>query len=302
MPHEVHQESGPGAKSGSPGSAGLTVLAWIFGRSGAGLGILLAGTALIAGVAFAWSVQQTWMPVVRAAVWNWPGLVRCREGRFEFPTDQPRLLAEGHDLALVLDPRHEGTVRAPAWVQVQWGIATVRVLGPLGTWEARYPRTWTFERDPASVRATWEAWETVVRVGLALAATVSLLLIWPVMAAVYGLVLGIGARLLGRRAQGGWLWRMGLMVQLPGAWFMIASLVGFGAGWLNLLGLGVALGLHWMVTWCLLAGLTLGLPRRARADAVEANPFAAALRADMDSAADGRAPGEHSGEDAHRPT
>lgn len=301
MPHEVHQESGAGAKAGSPGSAGF-VLAWILGRSGAGLWILLAGTALIAGVAFAWSVQQTWIPVVRAAVGNWPGLVRCREGRFEFPTDQPRLLAEGHDLALVLDPRQEGTVRAPAWVQVQWGSTTVRVLGPLGELEARYPRTWTFERDPASVRATWEAWEAVVRVGLGLAVTVSLLLVWPVMAAVYGLVLGIGARFLRRQAQGGWLWRMGLLVQLPGAWFMIASLVGFGAGWLSLLGLGVALGLHWVVTWCLLAGLIWCLPRRARVDAIEANPFAAALRAGIDSAADGRAAGEDSGEGARKPS
>lgn len=300
MSREAHHESPAERKAGSSGPAGSSPLVWILERWAAGLWILGVATALIAGVAFAWALQRTWLPVVRVAVSNWPGLVRCQQGRFEFPTDQPRLLAEGHDLALILDPRHDGTIRTPAWVQVQWGISTLRLRGPLGEWEARFPRGWTFERDPASARATWEAWEGVLLVGLALTAAVSLLLAWPVLATVYWPGLSLVARLLGKQAQGRVLWRIGLLAQLPGAWFMIASLFGFGSGWLNLLRLLVAFGLHWILTWGVLAGLVLCLPRRARTVASPANPFAAALNAVNDPAAEGRATGESSEEDTHK--
>lgn len=301
MSREAHRESGGERKAGSSGTARPSALVWILERSGIGLWVLLGATALIAGVIFAWALHRTWLPVVRTAVSNWPGVVRCQQGRFEFPTDRPRLLAEGHDLALVLDPRHEGTIRAPAWVQVQWGTATIRVLGPFGEWEGRYPQGWTFERDPASARATWEAWEPVVLVGLALAVAGLLLLAWPVLAALYWPALSLVAGVLGKQAQGRLLWRIGLVAQLPGAWFMIASLFGFGTGWLNPLRLLVAFGLHWVLTWTCLAGLVLCLPGRGRKDAIAANPFAAALGAGSNPGMEGAATAEGSKHDTQKP-
>jgi hypothetical protein len=263
------------------------------------LGLLQAFTAMAAGLALAWALHHTWLPVLRTAVANWPGLVRCEQGRFEFPAPQPRLLAEGHDLALVLDPDHRGTVRAPSLLQVQWGRETVRLLGPWGQWEGGYPRFWSFEWDGTAAQAAWQAWEPILSVLLAGATSVGVVVGWYGLAGLYWLPLRLGAGGLGRVTRPGLLWRVALAAQLPGTWFLVASLVAFGVGWVNVLRLGVAFGLHWVISWICLVGLVWVLPSGGSRPPGRGNPFAKALAEDPGSPPrEGQSEGRPAGGDA----
>jgi len=68
-----------------------------------------------------------------------------------------------------------------------------------------------------------------------------------------------------------------LAAQLPGTWFLVASLVAFGVGWVNVLRLGVAFGLHWVISWICLVGLVWVLPSGGPRPPGRGNPFAEAL-------------------------
>src|SRR5215475_5697261 len=77
--------------------------------------------ALAAAVTMVWFLRSAWFPTIHAAITQLPEHGEIKSGKLNWPGDSPKLLAEGHFLAFVVDTNHTGTVRSPAQVQVEFG-------------------------------------------------------------------------------------------------------------------------------------------------------------------------------------
>src|SRR5262249_34942862 len=78
--------------------------------------------ALLAAAAVVWFLQVAWFPTIRQAIEQLPAAGEIHGGRLDWGGDTtPRILAEGHFLALALDLDHSGAIRSPAHVQVELG-------------------------------------------------------------------------------------------------------------------------------------------------------------------------------------
>src|SRR5262249_54115782 len=85
------------------------------------------GFALLAGATIAWVLAEAWFPTIRKAILELPAQGEIRSKQLSWSADSPTRLAENRFLSLAVDLNHEGLVRSPAHVQVEFGSNEVRV-------------------------------------------------------------------------------------------------------------------------------------------------------------------------------
>ena len=230
--------------------------------------------ALLAAAAVDWFLYDGWFPTVRAAIGQLPDEGSLRAGKLDWHGDSPRLLAEGTFLAFSVDLNHEGDIRSPAHVQIEFGKDDFYIYSLLGYAEGRYPAGWAVAFNRKELEPWWGAWEPAILAIATAAVIAGLMLIWAVLATVYFLPAWLAAFFADRDLTLRGSWRLAGAAQLPGALLMMAAILFYDFGVLDLVRLALAMGMHLVLGWIYLLVSPLFLPRQAAVAARKRNPFA----------------------------
>jgi len=230
--------------------------------------LLVAGTLV-------WFLHGVWFPQLREAIRQLPAQGEIRRGKLAWRGNSPEQLAGDRFLAVVVDLNHEAEVGREADVCVELGQTDFRVISLLGYWPVNYPTGWVIAANRPEVEPWWGAWRPAILAGVVLMCVPALMLTWAIWAAVYcapaWLVAFFGNRDLHWRGA----WKLASAAQMPGALLMVAAMILYGLGFLDLVRLAACVGLHLAVAWVCLIVSPLFRPRLQAADIVRGNPFAA---------------------------
>jgi hypothetical protein len=243
--------------------------------AGAGLGRLLLVqlvTALLAAASVVWFIYNHGFPVIAAAIQKLPAAGEIRSGQLDWQGRSSQLLAQGHFLALDVDLDHSGQIGPASDVQVEFGRKTVRVFSLLGYQEWNYPSGYVIVFNRNSLEPLWGAWAMVLLVMTGAATAVFLLLCWWLLATSYFVPLWLLGFWANRDLKPLQSWRLAGAALIPGALLMVASVVLYGFGFLNLVSFGFFFGAHFVISWIYLFVSLLFVPRAATATS-GGNPF-----------------------------
>jgi hypothetical protein len=203
--------------------------------------------ALVVALLSVWVLAHGFFPTVSAAVQQLPDTGQIILGELEIPDGSPRLLAEGHFLAFIVDPKHSGQIRSPAQFQFEFGGDSLLIFSLFGMAEIDYPADQSFYFNQADLQPKWEAWAPDI-LGLAgLAVFLSLFLSWNALAVVYCLPVWLVAFFANRDLDFLQSWRLAGAALMPGALLMGVSLWLYGIGAFDLVKLCFAFGMHLVV-------------------------------------------------------
>ena len=264
---------------------GPTTTAWepltprgVAAYAGAPLGRLLATTLIVAaavGATVIWFLASVWFPTVGQAIRQLPPQGEIRQAKLVWPGDSPVKLAGDRFLALTVDLNHEGELGHDADVCLEFGRGDVWAWSLAGYARLAYPADWVIAFNRSKLDPWWGAWEPVVLAAAGVAAGLALMVIGTLLAAVYA----VPARLIGALANRdlNWprAWKLAVASLMPGALMMVAGMIGYGTGLLDLVKLAVCTGLHLVVGWAYVAVSPLFLPPGPATSPRHKNPFAA---------------------------
>jgi hypothetical protein len=243
-----------------------------FGRARLGR-LLLAQfvVALLAAGATIWFLHRTWLPAISQAITKLPAEGEIRGGQLQWTGPSPQWLAENRWLALTVDLEHAGNVRSPADLEVEFGRADARIFSLLGFLQVDYPRRGVAPFNQPELVPWWGAWTPPIMAMVAGGVVLGLMLSWAALAALYYLPVWLLALFANKELDLRGAWRLAGAALMPGAVFLIAAILGYGLGILDLVKLFVAGGVHFVIEWVYLVLGTLALPRHPEATA--GNPF-----------------------------
>lgn len=205
-----------------------------------------------------------------------------KSGKLSWSGASPVLLAEGHFLAFDVDTNHTGTLRSPAQVQVEFGRDDIFFYSLAGYREWPYPKDWSFGFDRVTLQPWWGAWEAPTQ-WLAFAGTMSwCLAAWTVLATIYFFPIWLAGLFANRDLKIGQSWKLAGAALMPGAAVMIAAIILYGLGVLDLVSFSAIVAVHVLVGWVYLVWTVCTWPRALSATAATRNPFANALSAKED--------------------
>jgi len=141
--------------------------------------------ALLAASVAAWFVHRAWFPVVSAAIEQLPAQGEIRAGRLSWGGTGPQLLGEGRYLAVAVDLNHEGTVRSPANVALEFGGGDARIFSLFGFVRWPYPKGWIMPFNRVELKPWWGAWAPPLLAITMVLIILALMLSWSVLATVY---------------------------------------------------------------------------------------------------------------------
>jgi hypothetical protein len=230
--------------------------------------------ALVAAIAVVWFLRTSWFPTIREAIENLPAQGEMKSGKLEWTADSPHLLGEGHFLAFVVDTNHTGLLRSPAQIQVEFGRDDIYFYSLAGYKEWLYPPDWNFGVNRSELKPKWGAWEPPI-LWLAFAGTMAWCLAsWWVLATVYFLPIWLGGFFGNRDLKIFQSWRLAGAALMPGALVMIATIVAYGFGVLDLVQLAAAVVAHVLVGWVYAFWGAWVTPKVSVAAGPAKNPFA----------------------------
>jgi hypothetical protein len=231
--------------------------------------------ALLAATALVWFLRTAWFPTVRAAVDRLPARGEMKSGKLFWTDDSPQLLAEGHFLAFVVDTNHSGALRSPAQIQIEFGRDDIFFYSLAGYREWPYPADWNFGFNRAELQPWWGAWEPPIQ-WIAFAGMLFWCLAsWTLLATLYFLPVWLGAYFANRDLNLRRSWKLAGAALMPGALVMIAAILFYGFGVLDLVQLAAAVGVHLAASWVYLVWGVWASPSLVPgAAAARENPFA----------------------------
>jgi hypothetical protein len=230
--------------------------------------------ALLAAVALVWFLRTAWFPTVRQAVSQLPARGAVKSGKLNWFDDSPRLLAEGHFLAFVVDTNHTGTLHSPAQIQVEFGRDDIFFYSLAGYREWPYPKEWNFGFNRAELQPWWGAWEPPVQ-WLAFAGMLFWCLAsWTLLATLYFIPVWFGGFFSNRDLNLRQSWKLSAAALMPGALLMIAAIFAYGFGVLDLVQLAAVVGTHIVVSWVYLIWGVWISPKALASTTAPENPFA----------------------------
>ena len=231
--------------------------------------------ALLSAVALVWFLRTAWFPTVRQAILSLPeDQGRIGSGRLQWPGDSPRLLAEGHFLAFVVDTNHSGTLRSPAQFQVEFGAKDLYFYSLAGYREWPYPREWNVGFNRQELQPWWGAWEPPVQ-WMAFAGMLGWCLAsWWVLATVYFLPTWLGGFFANRDLNLRQSWKLAGAALMPGALVMNAAIFFYGLGVLDIVQLTAGVMVHLLVGWAYVVWGVWVSPKLAATALAPKNPFA----------------------------
>jgi hypothetical protein len=230
--------------------------------------------ALLAAMALVWFLRAAWFPTVRAAISQLPARGEMKSGKLDWTDDSPQLLAEGHFLAFVVDTNHSGTLVSPAQIQIEFGRDDIFFRSLAGYREWPYPAEWSFGFNRVELQPWWGAWEPPIQ-WLAFGGMLFWCLAsWTLLATLYFLPVRLGAYFANRDLNLRQSWKLAGAALMPGALVMIAAILFYGFGVLDLVQLAAAVGAHLLASWVYLVWGVWVSPGVLPSAAVPENPFA----------------------------
>jgi hypothetical protein len=229
--------------------------------------------ALLGAASAVWFLKDSVFPAISAAIQNLPDSGEIRSGQLEWPDETPKLLVERRFLALDVDLEHGEKINSTADVQIEFGKKTVSVSSLFGYAEMDYPPGKIFSFNRPELEPLWGAWQAEILFIAGIAVTVSLLVIWWLLATLYFLpawLLGFFAnRDLSLLAS----WRLSAAALLPGALLMAAGIFLYDFGVMGLVQFAFICGAHFVLGWIYLFVSLLFLPEISTGRR-KGNPFA----------------------------
>lgn len=230
--------------------------------------------ALLVAATVVWFLKTAWFPVVSAAIRELPAQGEIRDGKLSGPITAPQLLAESRFLAFVVDLQHEGQVRSPAQVQVEFGRNDIQFFSLLGYQQFDYPTGRSFVFNRIDLEPKWGAWQPPV-LWLTFGAVVAgLMLSWTLLATVYCLPVWLAGFFANRHLNFGASWKLAGAALLPGALLLTAAILFYGLGMLDLVQLAAAFAAHFLIGWIYLFAAPLFAPKLEIVAGPKQNPFA----------------------------
>jgi hypothetical protein len=230
--------------------------------------------ALLAAVSVVWFLRTAWFPTIHQAIQKLPDQGEIKSGRLSWRDNSPMLFAEGHFLAFDVDTNHSGALRSPAQIQVEFGRDDIRFYSLAGYREWQYPPDWNFGLNRTAVAPWWGAWEPPI-LWLALGGMLAWCFIsWILLATIYFLPAWLGGYFANRELNPWQTWKLAGAALMPGALLMIAAILFYGFGVLDLLQLAAVAGVHIIAGWVYTVLSVRAAPRLSSQSAAEKNPFA----------------------------
>lgn len=224
--------------------------------------------ALAGAVTAGWFLSSAWMPTIRDAIKLLPAGAQISQGTLAWPGESPTVLAQARFIGFVVDLEHRGEATVSSDIIVELGQHGWQVSSLLGALhlpdglETAYPQGYTIALNRDDVGPWWDAREPfIIAIAMGLSALL-LLLSWGVLATLYAPLVWLLAFFGNRAANLRGCWRLAGAALMPGALFMSASIVFYGLGAFDLLRLGLAFGMHFVIGWFYLVASTLCLPRQ----------------------------------------
>lgn len=230
--------------------------------------------AVVVAAAVVWFLHDAWFPTVRAAIERLPEQGEIRAGRLNWLGESPQLLAEGTFLSFNVDLEHTNNWRSPAHLQIEFGEKTVLVRSLPGHVQMGYPAKWIISFNRKELTPWWGAWRPALLAGAALAVVAGLLLVWFVLGTLYAGPAWLLAFFANRDLRLHEACRLAGAALMPGALLMVAGILLYDVGVLDLVGLIFVTAGHFVLGWIYLVTSTLFLPKHPTASGRK-NPFAA---------------------------
>jgi hypothetical protein len=228
--------------------------------------------AFLAAAAVAYFLHNACFPAVQAAIDNLPSTAQIQSGRLAW-SGGPQMLADGRFLAFDVDPDHSGQVRSTtADIQVEFGRDTVRVISLFGYADFFYPSAESAPFNQPQLDPLWKAWRGGILFLIAAATFVILPAIWWLLAVIYFLPVWLLGFVTNRDLNLPASLKLSCSALLPGALLMIAAIVLYAAGILNLVTFCFVFAAHFILHWLYLLFGLLFVPRATTATPKE-NPF-----------------------------
>jgi len=236
--------------------------------------------ALVGAGTVGWFLSTTWAPEIREAIDALPANSRISRGTLQWTGKEPALIAEGRFLGFGVDMDHTGTVNASSHVLVEFGRNDWRISSVFGLlhlpWllDTTYPRNYSMALNRTELAPWWGAREPFL-IASAMGLTVLFLMLsWAALATLYSVPVWLVAFFGNRGADWKGCWRLAGASLMPGALFMSASILFYGLGAFDLLRLGLAFAMHFVIGWFYLFLSAAVLPRSSEEAPAGGNPFA----------------------------
>lgn len=228
--------------------------------------------ALLAAGAVTWFIDTNYFPPVTTAVQKLSPSGQIRSGRLDWQGPSSELLAEGRFLALDVDVDHSGQIGSTADVRIEFGRDTVRSFSLLGYWQCNYPSGYVIAFNRNALEPLWGAWAVEILIMAGLVVVIGLLLSWALLATLYFLPVWLLGFFANRDLNFRQSWRLAGAALMPGALLMVAVVLLYGIGFLNLVSFIFIFGAHFLVGWIYLFVSLLFVPR-APITTSTGNPF-----------------------------
>lgn len=226
--------------------------------------------ALLAAGSLTWFLDSNCFSVVSAAIKNLPDTGKISFGKLDWHGDSPKTLAEGKLLALVVDLNHSGQIHSPADVQIEFGKDSMRIYSYLGYSDFYYP-PWPAPFNRTDLQPLWGAWVVEILFISGAAFFLGLLLSWAILSLAYFLPVWLAGYFLNRDLNIGASFKLSAAALMPGALLMVAGVLLYNAGFLNLILLSFIFAGHFVIGWFYLALSLIFLPRISSKP--KGNPF-----------------------------
>ena len=236
--------------------------------------------AALCAAAIVWALHHAWVPGIRSAVRNLPNEAPSRAGKLIYPPSAPALLAESRHLAILLKP--EGTTAASD-VRIELQPEGVRVCSLMGCWFRPYPKNRTIHFTRPEAIPWWDAWQPIVLGIVAIGSGLFFLAVWTVLATTMFLFVRLYAYFADRQATIGGSWKMSAAAFLPGSLALIAALVLYALGIVDLIRFLLAVPGHLLIALVYLAFAPLKVDRIPAVPPPSLNPFTATTGPDTSS-------------------
>ena len=227
--------------------------------------------ALLAAISLTWFLNENCFSVVQQAIQNLPDKGKIYSGKLNWRGDSPKTLAEGRLLAMDVDLNHSGAIHSTTDVQIEFGNDSIRAYSFLGYSDFYYP-PWPAPFNRTDLQPLWGAWSAEIIFVSAATFFIGLLLSWTILATIYFPPIWLAGFFTNRNLSPGASWKLSSAALLPGALLLIAAILFYNFGFLNLVSLSSVFVAHFVIAWIYLIASFFFLPRVSSAVPKE-NPF-----------------------------
>ncbi len=229
--------------------------------------------ALLSAATVIGFVHTAWFSMVNTAIGELPTGGEIRGGKLQWQGDSAVRLAENRFLAIAVDLGHSGGVRSPAHVQLEFGRDDLKISSLLGFVQATYPRGWIVAFNRVELQPWWGAWEPALLAIIGMATVAGLMVSWAALATAYCWISWLIGFFANRDLNLSGSWRLAGAALMPGALFLTGAILMYGLGATDLVRLGFAAVLHFVISWVYLVLSPFWVALHPAVAEQKANPF-----------------------------